>query len=508
MRLLLATAAFALLSRCRAIGDTIDLGYAKYRGITNQTLGVTSFFALPYAAPPTGNLRWREPVPIDIGGTCGADPQNATVPGLICPQTIPGWAFELLEQFESIAHEFPSVAAELSDTASTGSEDCLHLDVIVPTSPASSKLPVVVQIHGGGLLDQRLALKWVQKHIAAFGGDPSRVTIWGGSAGGGSVINQMIFLHGGADDSLFSGAIAEFPWMQPYHDTPIVEAQYADLLAAAGCTKLACLRALPSDKLANASQAAYWAGYAAKRYGYGDFYFGPIVDGQVIKALPSQEFKNGHFTKVPLLIDHNVYEGLLFSNLSITQETQIKADLEQAWPGTNKSFYKKLFNLYPAWRFSHTPVDASPVISLLTSLLSLQPAVFHRSRIWEDYVIKCPTYHYAITLSEHGIPVYKMSFEAGTQLHGATTPYLISASDASGNGGAALASQMKKWFLSFVTDGNPNVRSNAFEIFWPTYSRGNRVLNVDLSSAVTVVRDQDATRRCGFFFDNSLLLRN
>jgi hypothetical protein len=63
----------------------------------------------------------------------------------------------------------------------------------------------------------------------------------------------------------------EFPWMQPYHDTPIVEAQYADLLAAAGCTNLACLRALPSDKLANASQAAYWAGYAAKRYGYGDF---------------------------------------------------------------------------------------------------------------------------------------------------------------------------------------------------------------------------------------------
>jgi carboxylesterase type B len=176
--------------------------------------------------------------------------------------------------------------------------------------------------------------------------------------------------------------------------------------------------------------------------------------------------------------------------------------------GHEQELLQEALNLYPAWRFSHTPVDATPVISLLTSLLSLQPAVFHRSRIWEDYVIKCPMYYYAITLSEHGVPVDKMSFEAGTQLHGATTPYLISASDASGNGGAALASQMKKWFLSFVTDGNPNVRSNAFEIFWPTYSRGKRVLNVDRSSAVNVVRDQDATRRCDFFFDNSLLLRN
>jgi carboxylesterase type B len=101
----------------------------------------------------------------------------------------------------------------------------------------------------------------------------------------------------------------EFPWMQPYHDTPIVEAQYADLLAAAGCADLACLRALPSNKLANASQAAYQTGYAAQRYGYGDFYFGPTVDGHVIKAPPSQEFKNGDFTKVPILIDHNVHEG-------------------------------------------------------------------------------------------------------------------------------------------------------------------------------------------------------
>lgn len=139
------------------------------------------------------------------------------------------------------------------------SEDCLHLDVIVPNRPSSSDLPVLVQIHGGGytfgnsltydgqqftaaangsliwvqiqyrlgpygflssdeikangtanagLLDQREALEWVRRHIGAFGGDPDRVTIWGGSAGGGSVTSQLM-LYGGSDPNPpFAAAIA------------------------------------------------------------------------------------------------------------------------------------------------------------------------------------------------------------------------------------------------------------------------------------------------------------
>ncbi|KAL3446805.1 hypothetical protein BJX65DRAFT_308715 [Aspergillus insuetus] len=218
----------------------------------------------------------------------------------------------------------------------------------------------------------------------------------------------------------------EFPWIQPYHDTPIAEAQYADLLAAASCTNLACLRALPSDELANASQAAYQTGYAAERYGYGDFYFSPIVDGHVIKALLSQEFKDGHFTRVPLLRDHNPYKDQSGSGTAVAghQQELLQEALQSL---SSLAVFTQSYYRIPSY---FTPNKSSIP----------EARSFPQKRNMGDYVIKCPAYHYATLLSEQGIPVYKMSFVAGTQLHGATTPYLISASDASGNGGAALAS--------------------------------------------------------------------
>lgn len=99
----------------------------------------------------------------------------------------------------------------------------------------------------------------------------------------------------------------------------VTDAQYSDLLSAAGCKNMACLRALPEIKLYNATMDSYAISYKKGLYGYGDFWYTPTKDGTIIKDYFSQSFAKGAFTSVPLITTRQTYEGKKNINLSINQ---------------------------------------------------------------------------------------------------------------------------------------------------------------------------------------------
>jgi para-nitrobenzyl esterase len=288
------------------------------------------FFGIPYAAPPTGELRWKAPVP-HAAWTAALD---ATLFGPTCVQ--------------------PNAMPEFTINSS---EDCLYLNIYTPNHPRRH-LPVMVWIHGGtflvgsgqetdgsmlavkvkvvvvtinyrlgpfgfltdkvldaenphhvsgnyGLLDQQAALKWVKRNIAGFGGDPARVTIFGESAGGISVALQMI-APGAA--GLFARAIDESgPSQIVQQPIALAQKQGDKLIATLGCGDAsdvaACMRSKPTNQVLNA--------LPANTSGGGALWF-PIVDGFVLPLGPDEAFKSGRFSRVPLINGSNHDEGRSF----------------------------------------------------------------------------------------------------------------------------------------------------------------------------------------------------
>ncbi|KAF2744503.1 alpha/beta-hydrolase [Sporormia fimetaria CBS 119925] len=298
---------------------TIDLGYSIYEGAYDAKSGVNAFKGIRYAAPPLGKLRWAAP---QAPRTNRTSTIPATSYGPVCPQT-------------GISSETPDEYGFLSGP---GNEDCLFLNVFAPAN--ARNLPVFFWIHGGGyalftsagldpsefmgtnkngfvsvtinyrlgafgflagddvkqdgalnagLLDMNFALQWVQKYISKFGGDPSRVTVAGESAGGAAVMYQAMAYGGKQDKTLFSNIITASPWIPnqyKYNDKTPVKA-YDDFAEAAGCSEapdtLACLRAAESSVLQTASQQVSEAGP------FGTFAFLPVTDGTFVRKRPTEQ---------------------------------------------------------------------------------------------------------------------------------------------------------------------------------------------------------------------------
>ncbi len=287
---------------------------------------VRIFRGIPFAAPPVGELRWKPPQPVeDWTGMRKADEF-----GPRCEQ--------------------PSIFADMVFRSRGMSEDCLYLNVWTPARSDSERLPVLVYFFGGGfqvgdgseprydgesmarkgivtvtvnyrlnvfgflahpeltkesphgasgnygLLDQHAALLWVRRNIAAFGGDPGRVTIAGESAGSLSVNAHMA---SPLSRDLIAGAIGESgSLIGTLSPRPLVETEQLGVRFAAsvGAASLAELRALPAARIRE----------AAARPGAG--FFSPNIDGYFLPKPPEAIFAAGEQARVPLLAGSNSEE--------------------------------------------------------------------------------------------------------------------------------------------------------------------------------------------------------
>jgi para-nitrobenzyl esterase len=462
-----------------------DAGYVSG---TDQN-GIRVYLGIPFAAPPTGDLRWRPPAPVLPWDGVKETKQYAAT----CPQ--------------------PGSPAPLNM-----SEDCLYLNVWTPARSADEKLPVMVFFYGGGfkevafsmpvyngttlaqkgvivvtpnyrlgalgflahpqldaesphnasgnygILDQQAALSWVQRNIGAFGGDPSRVTIFGQSAGAEST---LIHLASPTSKGLYQQAIVESGpfWahgaiINATHSKADAEQfgqEYATSLGYPGPDAIAQMRKLSPEALINATPSpspGFWTTHTVM--------FEPTVDGWILPDTMDNLFLLHKENPVPLMIGNNADDG-----------TTLSAGANMTVP-EYASFMKGRFGKDADMVLAKYPANSTAEVQL------------RLAQIMTDYDFSDSVKYAAGSMGDISPDTYLYRYsyilpgQSNGAFHGSETLMLFGVPGIKPD--PAVAANLVDLWTRFAKTGDPD---GGMDVSWPNYTRENgRYL--DINETMTV----------------------
>ena len=490
-----ATAGTRAVASGSGAGPVVPTGDGPVRGVTAGS--IDEFLGIPYAAPPTGNLRWRPPQPpAEWQGV-----RDTTQFGPSCPQPPQGNA------------TFPPGPI---------SEDCLYLNVYSPAQTGNDMgntdqngRPVLVWIHGGGLvedasrnydpaklaadgvvavtinyrlgalgflahpalasrpggpsgnyglMDQQAALRWVQDNIRHFGGDPGNVTIAGESAGGLSVLAHMV---SAGSRGLFAKAIIESGSFA-LNQQPLATAEAAGqaFAAQAGCPDqtAACLRHLPVSALVTPSFIEIPG----------------VVDGKVLTEPIGTALAAGRFARVPVLNGTNHEEEALFVALGLTvsqgTDVPIPGGRGSVTPATYQNDIAVALGVTAA-RAAQIAAEYPPgndgpsATAAFTTLVGDASFACPALQIDQQTAQRAPTYAYEFNDDNAPQLFTPPGFLPPVATHGSELPYLFDLPNAPhppqfSADQQALAASMRAAWAHFAATGNPATAA----VPWPAIS--------------------------------------
>ena len=469
-----------------------DAGYIS--GL--QENGLRVYLGIPFATPPIGDLRWRPPAPLQ-----------------------PWDGIRDAKAFSANPPQPPSG----SPVPATMSEDCLYLNVWTPAKNADEKLPVMVFFYGGafaqvapfdnialyngttlaqkgviivttnyrlgalgfmahpqldnesvnnvsgnyGILDQQAALQWVQHNIGAFGGDPSRVTIFGQSAGGESV---LIHLVSPQSKGLYSQALVESgpfwahgPTIDNVHSKADAEHIGLDFAQSLGYSGPDAIHKMRTESAMNLVNASPWLASSWNRTH--TLKFEPTIDGWLLPDSVDALFGLHKQNPVPFLIGTNANDGTSLSagaNMTVPEYITFL----QNYFGTDAG---SVFAQYPA---NSTEEVQLRLAQIMTRYDFADSAKFAAGSMGD---IERNTYLYRYS--------YVLPGENGA-LHGSET-FLLFGMAKDVNANPVVADNLVDFWTRFAKTGDPNGGVN---VTWPQYTRAaDRYL--DINNVSTVMSD-------------------